>query len=137
MPGFIGLKLCPDLVILRPHFDKYTAVSKEVRAVLREYDPDMCPIGLDEAYLDITAHLATRVDLPVEKRTFPTYCGMYQLETPKDTSNSDGSLADSITFGVTADEAVREMRHRVLLTTSLTASAGEISSFTLFRKNVK
>ena len=30
------------------------AVSGEVREVLKGYDPTFCPVGLDEAYLDIT-----------------------------------------------------------------------------------
>lgn len=30
MPGFIGKKLCPSLIIVRPNFDKYTAASREV-----------------------------------------------------------------------------------------------------------
>lgn len=32
MPGFIAKKLCPDLVIVPANFDKYRAVSAEVRA---------------------------------------------------------------------------------------------------------
>lgn len=31
MPGFIAKKLCPDLIIVPLNFDKYRAVSKEVR----------------------------------------------------------------------------------------------------------
>lgn len=31
MPGFIAKKLCPDLVIVPTNFDKYRAVSDEVR----------------------------------------------------------------------------------------------------------
>jgi len=54
MPGFIARKLCPELVIVPLTSSKYEAVSGEVRAVLRGYDPTCCPVGLDEAYLDIT-----------------------------------------------------------------------------------
>lgn len=32
MPGFIAKKLCPNLVIVPTNFDKYRAVSEEVRA---------------------------------------------------------------------------------------------------------
>ena len=39
MPGFIGKKLCPELVIIPTNFEKYTAVSKQVRQVLADYDP--------------------------------------------------------------------------------------------------
>jgi DNA polymerase kappa len=51
MPGFIGKKLCPQLTIVPPNFEKYTAVSKVVREVFSEYDPEFCPVSLDEAYL--------------------------------------------------------------------------------------
>jgi DNA polymerase kappa len=30
MPGFIAKRLCPQLIIVPPNFDKYRAVSKEV-----------------------------------------------------------------------------------------------------------
>ena len=53
MPGFIGKKLCPQLVIVPPNFEKYTAVSKVVREVFAEYDLEFCPVSLDEAYLVI------------------------------------------------------------------------------------
>lgn len=58
MPGFIAKKLCPKLVIVRPHFDKYSAVATKVREILADYDPLFSPIGLDEAYLDLTDYIA-------------------------------------------------------------------------------
>ncbi|XP_060091811.1 DNA polymerase kappa isoform X2 [Heteronotia binoei] len=57
MPGFIAKKLCPDLTIVPLNFKKYQEVSKEVREVLAEYDPHFMPMGLDEAYLNITEYL--------------------------------------------------------------------------------
>ncbi|GAQ82213.1 putative DNA repair protein [Klebsormidium nitens] len=54
MPGFIGKRLCPQLVFAKPDFQKYTAASKEVQEVLREYDPNFIVRSLDEAYLDLT-----------------------------------------------------------------------------------
>ncbi|KAM7285541.1 DNA polymerase IV isoform X2 [Ixodes scapularis] len=63
MPGFIGKKLCPSLLIVRPNFNKYCSVSAEVRKVMARYDEDFMPVGLDEAYLDITDHVnATDAD---------------------------------------------------------------------------
>ncbi|CAN8004923.1 unnamed protein product [Ixodes hexagonus] len=63
MPGFIGKKLCPSLLIVRPNFDKYSSVSAQVRKVMSRYDEDFMPVGLDEAYLDITDHVnATDAD---------------------------------------------------------------------------
>ena len=70
MPGFIGKKLCPQLVIVPPNFDKYTATSKEIRQIFSEYDPHFCPMSLDEAYLDFTDHLIRRTTLSEKSRTF-------------------------------------------------------------------
>ena len=46
-------RVCPDLVVLPPDFDKYTAVSKEVMAIFRRYTPIVEPLSLDEAFLDV------------------------------------------------------------------------------------
>ncbi|XP_069606310.1 DNA polymerase kappa isoform X1 [Ranitomeya imitator] len=70
MPGFIAKKLCPALHIVPPNFDKYRAVSKEVREIFSEYDPNFLPLSLDEAYLDITDHLEERLAWPEERRRF-------------------------------------------------------------------
>ncbi|XP_075038100.1 DNA polymerase kappa [Mixophyes fleayi] len=75
MPGFIAKKLCPNLVIVPLNFDKYRAVSKEVREIFAEYDPNFLPLSLDEAYLDITAHLEERLTSPDERRRFVTSIG--------------------------------------------------------------
>ncbi|XP_042863175.1 DNA polymerase kappa-like [Penaeus japonicus] len=57
MPGFIGKKLCPDLVIVKPDYTKYKQASKEIQEIFALYDPNFCPMSLDEAYLDITEYL--------------------------------------------------------------------------------
>ncbi|XP_058025215.1 DNA polymerase kappa isoform X2 [Ahaetulla prasina] len=53
MPGFIAKKLCPHLTIVPLNFKKY----EEIREILAEYDPQFMPVGLDEAYLNITEYL--------------------------------------------------------------------------------
>lgn len=57
MPGFIGKKLCPDLVIVDHNGHKYKAASKIFKGILTDYDPDMESMGLDEASMDITRYL--------------------------------------------------------------------------------
>ncbi|KAL0979277.1 hypothetical protein UPYG_G00183110 [Umbra pygmaea] len=69
MPGFIAKKLCPNLVIVPANFDKYRAVSAEIREIFADYDPNFLPMSLDEAYLDITEHLEQRTVLPEALRT--------------------------------------------------------------------
>ncbi|KAK6306261.1 hypothetical protein J4Q44_G00231860 [Coregonus suidteri] len=69
MPGFIAKKLCPNLVIVPTNFDKYRAVSAEVREIFADYDPHFLPMSLDEAYLDISEHLEQRRVWPEALRT--------------------------------------------------------------------
>jgi len=71
MPGFIGQKLCPELIIIPPNFDKYGAMSERVRAIFAEYDANYSTMSLDEAYLDITEHLERRCFSSDDERTFP------------------------------------------------------------------
>ncbi|KAF5827726.1 hypothetical protein DUNSADRAFT_170 [Dunaliella salina] len=54
MPGFIGRRLCPQLVFVKPNFERYQAASEVTRAVFRRYDPHFEAGSLDEAFLDVT-----------------------------------------------------------------------------------
>ena len=54
MPGFIGRRLCPELVFVKPDFSKYVKVAAATRAIFVDYDPDFEAGSLDEAYLDVT-----------------------------------------------------------------------------------
>jgi len=54
MSGALARKLCPELLFVRPNFDKYTEVSKKIRAIFSEYTDLVEPLSLDEAYLDVT-----------------------------------------------------------------------------------
>ncbi|HTY41100.1 MAG TPA: DNA polymerase IV [Thermoanaerobaculia bacterium] len=54
IPMARAVRLCPELVILRPDFKKYGAVSQQVFALFRAVTPLVEPLSLDEAYLDVT-----------------------------------------------------------------------------------
>lgn len=83
MPGFIAKKLCPQLIIVPPNFDKYRAVSKEVKEILAEYDPNFMAMSLDEAYLNITQHLQERQGWPEDKRRYFIKIGnCRKIDTP-------------------------------------------------------
>jgi nucleotidyltransferase/DNA polymerase involved in DNA repair len=214
MPGFIAKKLCSNLVIVPLNFSRYTTISKQVRSVMAEYDPNYCPMSLDEAYLDLTEHLKKRQTYTDQQRTFEIRnvvdrdIGNVSVKDPKNiaeenkkerTHGSDLVLHDSVrkqtlisevndksavekimpcnksedisfdeelhclirniptdiagtettdsvrnrtvlptcskvvvpemkktvVFGLSVDEAVREMRFRIEQVTGLTASAGE------------
>jgi DNA polymerase-4 len=54
IPMSRAVRLCPDLVIVRPDFTKYKAVSDAVFGLFRSVTSLVEPLSLDEAYLDVT-----------------------------------------------------------------------------------
>lgn len=53
MPLARAKQLCPHLVVLEPHFEKYRHQSRQVMEVFREFTPLVEPISIDEAFLDV------------------------------------------------------------------------------------
>ncbi len=56
MAGRLAAKLCPELIFVRPRFDRYTEISKKIRAIFYDYTDLVEPLSLDEAYLDVTTN---------------------------------------------------------------------------------
>jgi len=54
MPSAQAYRRCPHAVFLRPDFERYRAVSKQVQAIFRRHTDLVEPLSLDEAYLDVT-----------------------------------------------------------------------------------
>ncbi|MEP5339052.1 MAG: DNA polymerase IV [Algibacter sp.] len=54
MSGNLAAKLCPDLIFVKPHFERYTEISKKIRKIFYDYTDLVEPLSLDEAYLDVT-----------------------------------------------------------------------------------
>src|SRR6187455_2818237 len=54
IPMSRAVRLCPQLVIVRPDFPKYRTVSQQVFGLFRGVTPLVEPLSLDEAYLDVT-----------------------------------------------------------------------------------
>lgn len=68
-----ALKLCPDLLIVKPRMEAYRAVSREIQAIFRDYTELIEPLSLDEAYLDVSdsqhfAGSATRIAQDIRRR---------------------------------------------------------------------
>uniref|UniRef100_A0AC11D2B0 DNA polymerase kappa n=1 Tax=Ovis aries TaxID=9940 RepID=A0AC11D2B0_SHEEP len=161
MPGFIAKRLCPQLIIVPPNFDKYQAVSREVKEILTDYDPNFMAMSLDEAYLNITKHLEERKNWPEDKRKYFITAGnslendkpgkevdklsegersvspLLFEDSPPDLQspgnpfqvnfeepNNPQIHQNSIVFGTSAEEVVKEIRFRIEQKTTLTASAG-------------
>jgi len=54
MPGFRARELCPEAAFVQSDMEKYARVSAQVHAVFAELTPEIEPVALDEAFLDIT-----------------------------------------------------------------------------------
>jgi DNA polymerase IV len=54
MPMFEALRLCPHAKVIRPNMEKYVAVGREVRRMMLALTPQVEPLSIDEAFLDLT-----------------------------------------------------------------------------------
>src|SRR5271166_1438968 len=54
MPSTTAMRHCPELVFVRPRFDVYRAVSRQIHGIFADYTALIEPLALDEAYLDVT-----------------------------------------------------------------------------------
>lgn len=50
-------KLCPQVVVIEPNFEKYRDVSQQIHQVFQKYTHLIEPLSLDEAFLDVTENL--------------------------------------------------------------------------------
>ena len=124
MPGFIGKKLCPELVIIPTNFPKYNEVAAVVRGIFADYDPNFMPMSLDEAYLDITDYLKAKGQC----KENAVQCETDFAETLKT------NIIPNISDNALAEIVVNEMRSKIeKATNGLTASAG-IAHNTLLAK---
>lgn len=57
MPTGEARRLCPGLVVLPGHHDRYAAVSTQLMAVLGRVSPVVEPVALDEAYVELSGAL--------------------------------------------------------------------------------
>ena len=54
MPMFQALRLCPEATVVKPRFEVYSAVSRQIRAMMDDLTPVVEPLSLDEAFMDLT-----------------------------------------------------------------------------------
>lgn len=54
MPMFEARRLCPHAQVIRPDMAKYARVGREVRAMMGDLTPQVEPLSIDEAFLDLT-----------------------------------------------------------------------------------
>lgn len=49
-----ALKVCPELIVMPPNFDRYRDASKKFFNLLKEFTPLVEPVSIDESYVDIS-----------------------------------------------------------------------------------
>lgn len=52
--GVLAKKYCPEIIFVRPRFDRYKEISAKIHKIFHEYTDLVEPLSLDEAYLDVT-----------------------------------------------------------------------------------
>jgi DNA polymerase-4 len=75
MSGVQAKRNCPDLIFVRPRFDRYKEISRQIRKIFLEYTDLVEPLSLDEAYLDVTTNKknnpsASLIAQEIRKRIF-------------------------------------------------------------------
>jgi DNA polymerase-4 len=52
--GVMAKKYCPEIIFVKPRFDRYKEISRKIQKIFHEYTDLVEPLSLDEAYLDVT-----------------------------------------------------------------------------------
>ena len=78
MPATRAMRLCPEGTFIHPDFEKYRAVSRQIRAIFERHTALVEPLSLDEAYLDVTEELT---GIPTATETAETIRREVKTET--------------------------------------------------------
>jgi len=54
MPSKIAIRKCPDLIFVKPRFELYRNVSRQIRNIFKDFTDTIEPLSLDEAFLDVS-----------------------------------------------------------------------------------
>jgi len=103
-------KKCPNLVIVRPHFDEYMKYSRMVKGIYAEYTDLIESYGIDECWLDVSK--STKI--------FPNYDGEKYVQIDGEKHYSDGYLL------FIGDVIRNEVKTRLNLTVSVGVSFNKV-----------
>lgn len=75
LSGVLAKKYCPEIIFVKPRFDRYKEISQRIRQIFHEFTDLVEPLSLDEAYLDVTENKkgnpsATLIAQEIRKRIF-------------------------------------------------------------------
>ena len=54
MSSRLAAKKCPHLIFVKPRFERYKEISKDIHEIFNRYTDQIEPLSLDEAFLDVT-----------------------------------------------------------------------------------
>jgi len=57
MPTSQAIRLCPNAIVLPVRMKRYAELSQQIHAIFQKFTPEIEPISLDEAFLDVTGSL--------------------------------------------------------------------------------
>ena len=57
MPMSQAIMLCPNVIVLPVRMKRYAELSQQIHAIFQKFTPEIEPISLDEAFLDVTGSL--------------------------------------------------------------------------------
>ncbi len=87
MPVWRAKRLCPELIVVPPNFDRYRSSSKEMFSILREYTDLVEPVSIDEGYMDITdtphRHRAYETAADIQARLQKSFCSRQASASPR------------------------------------------------------
>jgi len=78
MPSVTAKRQCPELIFVKPRFEVYKAISRQIREIFAEHTAIIEPLSLDEAYLDVTENLQ---DIPLARDIALQIRARIKLET--------------------------------------------------------
>jgi DNA polymerase IV len=76
MPLWEAKKLCPQLIVMTPNFERYRSASLAIFDLFRQYTDWVEPVSIDEGYLDITesGEIGSPIEIAesIQKRIYET-----------------------------------------------------------------
>lgn len=114
MLAFVAKKLCPELIVLKSHYEWYNEMSNKVMSIFRRYDPTMCAAGCDEGYLKCVVLCSCLVTTFTDRSdiSITNYCEEHSLSPEECVSQMRSVVQEETMLTVSAGIAPNKVRSR-------------------------
>lgn len=99
MPMFEARRLCPHAEVVSPNMSKYVSVAREVRQLMLDLTPQVEPVSIDEAFMDLSG--TTRLHGMVPAKSLAQFAR--QVETQLGITVSIGLSANKFLAKIASD----------------------------------